>query len=93
MKEGNRRYLTSVRHDNMQRLRDLGLPTDFFGEGFWKREAEAKKRELALLVMFEATWKSGQWDGLSLPFSEIIERWKTEIGHPLHFASLEPRPR
>jgi len=93
MKEGDRRYLSSVRHDNMQRLRNLGLPTDLFSEGFWEREAVARQRELMLLAMFEAAWKAGQWDGLLLPFEQIIERWKADIAHPLHFASIGPNPR
>lgn len=93
MKDGNRRYLISVRNDNMQRLRNLGLPTDVFSEGFWEREAEAKERELELLARFEAVWRSGQWNGFSLPFEQIIEHWKAEIAHPLHFASLGPKPR
>lgn len=90
MKKGERR---SLRMQNMKRLRNLGLPTDLFKEGFWEREAEAKQQELLLLAAFEANWRSGQWDHLSLPFEQIIERWKTEILDPLHFASIGPRPR
>ena len=75
MKQGDRRALRGVRMENMKRLRDLGLPTDLFHEGFWEREEEAKKQELVLLAMFEAGWKSGYWDGLSLPFQDIIDRW------------------
>lgn len=93
MKEGDRRYLKAVRLDNMRRLRNLGLPTDLFSGGFWEREAVAKQRELMLLAMFEAAWKAGQWDHLSLPFEQIIERWKADIAHPLHFASIGPNPR
>jgi hypothetical protein len=83
----------SIRADNRKRLRDLGLPIDLFSEGFWEREAEAKQREVLLLAMFEAMWRSGEWDHLSLPFEQIIERWKAEIASPLHFASLDDRPR
>jgi hypothetical protein len=83
----------SIRADNRRRLRDLGLPVDLFNEGFWEREAEAKQREVLLLTMFEAMWRSGEWDHLSLPFEQIIERWKAEIASPLHFASLDDRPR
>jgi hypothetical protein len=36
----------------------------------------------------EVTWKSGEWDHLSLPFAQIIERWKAELASPLHFASV-----
>lgn len=93
MKEGDRRALRSVRLENIRRLRALGLPVDLFSEGFWEREAEAKKRELTLLALFEATWRSGQWDYLSLPFEQIIERWNAEIASPLHFASLDAKPR
>jgi len=78
---------------NMKRLRNLGLPTDLFSPGFWEREAEAKKRELQLLTDFEEMWKSGEWDHLSLPFVQIIDRWKAEITSPLHFASIGPNPR
>jgi len=90
MKRGERR---SLRMQNMKRLRDLGLPTNLFSEGFWEREAEAKERELLLLAAFEAMWKSGQWDELPLPFEQIIQRWKAEIADPLHFASIGPNPR
>lgn len=89
-KTGQRR---SLRMQNMKRLRNLGLPTDLFSEGFWEREAETKQRELLLLARFEATWRSGQWDALSLPFEQIIERWKAELADPLHFASIGPNPR
>jgi hypothetical protein len=41
MKEGDRRALRSVQMQNMTRLRDLGLPTDLFSDGFWEREQEA----------------------------------------------------
>ena len=82
-----------LRADNMRRLRNLGLPTDLFSAGFWEREAEAKQRELVLLVAFESMWKSGEWDYLSLPFAQIIERWKAEITSPLHFARIGPNPR
>lgn len=90
MKRGQR---LSLRADNMKRLRNLGLPTDLFSAGFWEREVEAKKREAALLAAFEAMWKAGEWDHLSLPFAQIIERWKAEIANPLHFASIGPNPR
>jgi len=90
MRRGERR---SLRMQNMKRLRDLGLPTDLFSEGFWEREAEAKKQELLLLAAFEAHWKAGQWDDLALPFEQIIERWREEIANPLHFASIGPNPR
>lgn len=93
MKEGDRRYLISIRNENTRRLRNLGLPSDLFKDGFWEREAEAKKRELMLLTAFEGTWKSGQWDGLALPFADIIQRWKAEMASPLHFASIGPSPR
>jgi hypothetical protein len=93
MKEGDRRALRSVQLQNMTRLRDLGLPTDLFSEGFWEREQEARKRELLLLRTFEAAWKSGYWDQLSLPFQDIIDRWKAEIASPMHFASVGPSPR
>ena len=83
----------SLRADNMRRLRNLGLPTDLFSEGFWEREAEAKRRELLLLAAFEAMWKVGEWDHLSLPFQAIIDRWKAEITNPMHFASIGPNPR
>jgi hypothetical protein len=90
MKKGERR---SLRSQNMKRLRNLGLPTDLFSEGFWEREALAKLRELALLAEFERWWRSGEWDHLALPFEQIIERWRAEIAHPLHFASIGPNPR
>lgn len=90
MKRGQRR---SLRADNMKRLRSLGLPTDLFSAGFWEREAAAKMREALLLAAFEAMWKFGDWDHLSLPFQDIIERWKAEIVSPLHFASIGPNPR
>jgi hypothetical protein len=93
MKEGDRRALRSVQLQNMTRLRDLGLPTDLFSDGFWEREQEARRRELMLLAMFEAAWKSGYWDQLSLPFQDIIDRWKAEIASPMHFASIGPNPR
>lgn len=95
MEEGKdkHRHLKSVQADNRKRLRDLGLPVDLFSEGFWEREAEARQRERLLLAMFESTWRSGEWDHLSLPFEQIIERWKAEIASPLHFASLDERPR
>jgi len=90
MKRGERR---SLRMQNMKRLRNLGLPTDLFSEGFWEREAEARKRELLLLEVLETLWKAGHWNHLSLPFAQIIERWKAEIASPLHFASIGPNPR
>lgn len=90
MKRGERR---SLRMQNMKRLRDLGLPTDLFSEGFWDREAVAKLRELALLDEFERWWQSGAWDYMMLPFAEIICRWRAEIADPLHFASIGPNPR
>ena len=40
MKRGERR---SLRMQNMKRLRNLGLPTDLFSEGFAEREALAKR--------------------------------------------------
>ena len=79
--------------ENMRRLRDLGLPTDLFSDDFWEREQEARKHELVLLAMFEAGWKSGYWDNLSLPFQDIIDQWKAEISSPMHFASIGPNPR
>lgn len=90
MKRGERRRL---RMQNMKRLRDLGLPTDLFSEGFWEREALAKLRELALLAEFERWWRSGEWDHMLLPFEQIILRWRAEIANPLHFASIGPNPR
>lgn len=90
MKRGERR---SLRMQNMKRLRNLGLPTDLFSEGFGEREAEAQERELLLLEVFEALWKAGQWDHLSLPLAQIIESWKDELANPLHFASIGPNPR
>jgi len=45
---------------NMARLHDLGLPADLFSEGFWEREAQAKLRELALLLEFERRSVSGE---------------------------------
>ena len=83
----------SLRADNGKRLRNLGLLTDLFSAGFWEREAEAKQRELLLLDAFEAMWKARDWDHLSLPFIQIIERWKAEITSPLHFANIGHRPR
>jgi hypothetical protein len=83
----------SLQANNMKRLRNMGLPTDLFSAGFWEREAEAKKREAVLLVAFEAMWKAGDWDHLSLPFAQIIRRWKAEIASPMHFASIGPNPR
>ncbi|MFC5480561.1 hypothetical protein [Massilia suwonensis] len=93
MKEGKGNSPKSLQAENKRRLRDLGLPVDLFSEGFWEREAEAKARELRLLAVFEAAWLSGEWDHLSLPFEQIIERWKDEIASPLHFASVGDRPR
>lgn len=90
MKRGERR---SLRMQNMKRLRDLGLPTDLFSEGFAEREALAKLRELALLDEIERCWRSGEWDHMALPFVEIIDRWRAEIADPLHFASIGPNPR
>lgn len=90
MKRGERR---SLRMQNMKRLRNLGLPTDLFSEGFAEREALAKQRDLALLAEFERWWLSGDWDHMSLPFEDIIERWRAEITSPLHFASIGPNPR
>lgn len=93
MKDGDRRALHRVRMQNMKRLRDMGLPTDLFRDGFWEREAEAKTREKMMLASFEAAWEAGYWDHLSLPFQDIIDRWKAEIENPLHFASIGPSPR
>lgn len=90
MKRGERR---SLRMQNMKRLRDLGLPTDLFSEGFWEREAEARRREKLLLEAFESLWMAGHWDHLLLPFEQILTRWKTEIASPRHFASIGPNPR
>lgn len=90
MKRGERR---SLRMQNMKRLRNLGLPTDLFSEGFQEREAVAKLRELALLAEFERWWRNGEWDHMALPFQDIIDRWKAEIANPLHFASIGPNPR
>lgn len=90
MKRGERR---SLRMQNMKRLRDLGLPTDLFSDGFWTREAAAKQRELALLAEFERCWQNGYWDHLQLPFQEIVQRWRDEIANPMHFASIGPNPR
>lgn len=90
MRRGERR---SLRMQNMKRLRNLGLPTDLFSEGFSEREAEARKRELLLLEVFEALWVAGRWNHLSLPFEQIIKCWKSEIASPRHFASIGPNPR
>jgi len=90
MKRGERR---SLRMQNMKRLRNLGLPTDLFSEGFQEREREAKKRETVLLAAFESMWRAGVWEHLSLPFAQIIARWQEEIANPLHFAGIGPNPR
>jgi hypothetical protein len=90
MNKGERR---SLRMQNMKQLRDLGLPTDLFSDGFWEREAVAKKRELALLAEFERCVLEGYWDHLQLPFGQIIQRWRDEIARPMHFASIAPNLR
>lgn len=78
---------------NSERLRDLGLPGDLFSEGFQQREAAAKGLELALVGEFERRSVSGEWGHLSLPFDQIIERWRADIARPMHFASIGPQPR
>lgn len=90
MKRGERR---SLRMQNMKRLRNLGLPTDLFSDGFWEREAVAKERELLLLAEFERCVRDGIWDHLQLPFTQLIQRWRDEIANPIHFASIGPNPR
>lgn len=89
----NYRERKALQKRNSERLRDLGLPSDFFSEGFQEREAAAKRLELLLVVEFERRWRSGEWDHLSLPFQKIIERWRADIARPMHFASIGPSPR
>jgi hypothetical protein len=83
----------TLQKQNSERLRDLGLPSDLFSEGFQEREAAAKRLELLLVVEFERRWRSGEWDHLSLPFDQIIERWSADIARPMHFASIGAQPR
>jgi hypothetical protein len=89
----NYRERKALQKRNSDRLRDLGLPSDLFSEGFQEREAAAKRLELLLVVEFERRWRCGEWDHLSLPFYQIIERWRADIARPMHFASIGAQPR
>lgn len=89
----NYRERKALQKQNSERLRDLGLPGDLFSEGFQQREAAAKGLELALVGEFERRSVSGEWDHLSLPFNQIIERWREDIARPMHFATIGPSPR
>jgi len=89
----NYRERNALRNRNRDRLRDLGLPPDLFCEGFKQREMIAKRHELALLAEFERRWQAGEWNHLSLPFDQIIARWRADIARPMHFASIGAQPR
>jgi hypothetical protein len=78
---------------NSERLRDLGLPPDLFSEGLQEREAAAKRLELVLVRESERRSLSGEWGYLSLPFEQIIARWRAAIASPTRFASIGPSPR
>jgi len=82
----------TMRSQNLKRLRDLGFPDDFFTEGFWERELEARKTELRLLALMEAKFLAGDYQGMAIPFEEVLARWRAAIAHPLHFASVGWRP-
>lgn len=83
---------TGLALQNRRRLIKLGLPGDLLSEGFWEREEEAKKREVALLAAMEAAWVSGNL-GHNLPWKQIFERWHRLLENPLHFSSYGDRPR
>lgn len=89
----NYRERKALQKRNMNRLHDLGLQGDLFSEGVQEREAEAKRLELLLVDGFECRWQAGKWDHLSLPFEQIIARWRAAITNPTHFASIGPSPR
>lgn len=79
-----------LRASNKRRLRALGLPCNLFDADFWEKEIAARKDELLLLAAFEEMARNGRWQNLSLPWQDIIDRWKKEIASPMHFASIGP---
>lgn len=89
----NYRERNALQKRNSERLRDLGLPSDLFSEGFQEREAAAKRLELLLVGEFERRSVSVEWNHLSLPFDQIIARWRADIAGPMHFASIGAQPR
>lgn len=78
--------------ENKRRLRNLGLPDNFFDPDFWEKEEEARKQELLLLAWFEEQHEAGNL-GPNVPWNLVFDSWRKQMEHPLHFAQAGNRPR